>query len=264
LLGYVKLIRDRTDLRAQIDTTAHRLALAEAAVRESGRRLAIAGHELRGPLGTIGNAVLALRQPGLPADKVERLHEIVDRQMEIARRLLHDAVDGGADDATADLTEPGEVELQPILESAADTVRASPIARDRTIELIVPAEPLRIVIDAVRVEQVVRNLIENACKYNDAGGHVWVTATLEGQDAVVRVRDDGIGIAHDQLPRIFEWFVRGDDAGAAGAAGFGIGLGLVRDLVRRLHGTVEVLSSGVTGGSEFTVNLPLRPPSSDG
>jgi PAS domain S-box-containing protein len=258
-VGYVKMIRDRTDLRAQMDATAHRLAVAEAALAAATQRLATVGHELRGPLGAISNAATALRQPALAAASGDRLHAILERQMEIASRLLRDVVDGSGGAPAAFELRP--TVLQHVLESAAGAVRGSDVCRDRTIELIVPDAPLRLETDPVRLEQVFRNLIDNGCKYGRAGGHVWVTATLEAESAVVRVRDDGVGIANDVLPRIFDWFVRvavpGDGAGPTGS---GIGLGVVREFVRRLHGTVEVVSSGVHGGAEFTVNLPLRPP----
>lgn len=256
--GYVKVIRDRTDLRVQMDTTIQRLAETEARLAHAKRQLATAGHELRGPLGTIAVAVHALRQAGLADEKTARMHDIVGRQMEIATRLLHDVVDRTDEEPVAPL-QPERVVLQRILESAVDAVRGSPVGDKRTIELIVPSEPLELETDPVRVEQVIRNLVDNACKYNEPGGHVWITATLEGELAVVRVRDDGKGISNDLLPRIFEWFVRGDATSLSGTDGFGIGLGVVRDLVHRLHGTVEVVGAGAHGGAEFTVNLPLRP-----
>lgn len=262
LEGFAKVIRDRTDLRAQMDTTANRLAAAEAALALRKRQLATAGHELRGPLGTISNAVHALRQRDLPEEKSARLQEIVSRQMEIASRLLRDTIESSAEDLEGAL-EVRDAVLQDILADAVDAVRATPVAVDRTIELIVPEAPLAMTTDPVRVEQVIRNLLENGCKYTAPGGRVWVTATVEGDDAVVRVRDDGAGIANDLLPRLFDWFVRGDDAMASGVDGFGIGLGVVRDVVHRLHGSVEVVSAGVHAGSEFTVNLPVRQPPSD-
>jgi signal transduction histidine kinase len=259
IAGYVKMLRDRTDLRAQIDTTAHRLGTTEAALAVRKRQLATAAHELRGPLSAITAATLAMEKAELSPDMAERLREIIGRQLKIATRLVGDAMDGAEDDEAGGVLDPQQTVLQRILDSAAETVRASSVGAGRTIELIMPEAPLVLHIDAVRVEQVFRNLVENACKYNEPGGHVWVTATLEADTAVVRVRDDGIGISNEMLPHIFDWFVRGDDDAAGATQGLGVGLGVVRDLVHRLHGTVEVLSSGVHGGSEFTVNLPIRP-----
>ena len=133
-----------------------------------------------------------------------------------------------------------------------------------------PAGPLPVRADPVRLRQVLGNLLANAIKYTPEGGRVWVKATGEGAEAVVRVEDTGVGIGPDMLPRIFELFTQYEAAAGRSAGGLGIGLALVKELVELHGGLVQVRSDGRGKGSEFTVRLPLdagdgpTPPGTDG
>lgn len=136
------------------------------------------------------------------------------------------------------------MELAPALHGAADVVRPLVDARRLHLEVVAPDAPLRLGADPMRLEQVFTNLLTNAAKYTPEGGHVWVTAALEGGEAVVRVRDDGIGIAPELLPHIFDLFTQAEGAQGMAPGGLGLGLTLVRNLVTLHGGTVQVRSEG--------------------
>jgi signal transduction histidine kinase len=133
-------------------------------------------------------------------------------------------------------------------------------ARGQRLDVALPAGPCVLEGDAVRLVQVFSNLLHNAAKYTDPGGHITLSAEWAGPEAVVRVRDNGVGIAPALLPRLFEPFVQGDRSAARAQGGLGIGLALVRRLVELHGGAVEAHSAGVGQGSEFVVRLPRRPP----
>jgi CheY-like chemotaxis protein len=135
-----------------------------------------------------------------------------------------------------------------------------PLIESRAHQLTVrlPEEPIRLEADPTRLEQVIANLLNNAAKYTMPGGHIWVTAGLEGEEAVVRVRDTGIGVPPDVLDRVFEPFVQSDGSLARSDGGLGVGLTLVRSLIEMHGGTVEARSPGLGQGSEFAVRLPAR------
>jgi signal transduction histidine kinase len=122
-----------------------------------------------------------------------------------------------------------------------------------------PSHPIRLLADPTRLTQVVGNLLNNACKYTDRGGSISLTMERERMQAVVRVRDNGIGIAAEQLPRIFDMFVQVDTTLERSTSGLGIGLTLVKSLVEMHSGTVEARSDGIGQGSEFVVRLPIAP-----
>jgi signal transduction histidine kinase len=128
------------------------------------------------------------------------------------------------------------------------------------LNLVVPAAPIVVRGDSVRLEQVVRNLLDNAIKYTPEDGEISVTATAEGSMAVIRVQDNGIGLSAGVLPRIFDLFTRDSRAIDSAADGLGIGLALVKSLVDLHDGIVQVQSAGPGRGSEFTVRLPLQEP----
>ena len=130
--------------------------------------------------------------------------------------------------------------------------------RSQRLEILLAPAPILVDGDAIRLQQVIANLLDNAAKYTAEGGRIWIKATIEDEDAVVRIEDNGVGIAPDMLQFIFELFaqVQNDDQGA-GAEGLGIGLSLVKELVALHGGTVQANSDGIGKGSAFTVRLPL-------
>ena len=138
------------------------------------------------------------------------------------------------------------------------------MAEGRGHELVVslPGEPVRLEADPTRLEQVIDNLLTNAAKYTEPGGRITLEAGREGDEAVVRVLDTGIGIAREMLPRVFEMFAQADGPALRSEGGLGIGLGLARSLVELHGGTISARSDGPGGGSEFVVRLPALPASS--
>jgi CheY-like chemotaxis protein/anti-sigma regulatory factor (Ser/Thr protein kinase) len=148
------------------------------------------------------------------------------------------------------------MDLASVVRRSAETAR--PLFEDRRQELTVdlPPEPVRLEADPTRLEQVLANLLSNAAKYTDHGGHIWLSARQEGGDLVLRLRDTGVGILADMLPRIFEPFVQSDRVLHQSQGGLGIGLTLARQLVEMHGGTVTAHSEGPGKGSEFIVRLP--------
>jgi CheY-like chemotaxis protein/two-component sensor histidine kinase len=149
------------------------------------------------------------------------------------------------------------IDLGALVSRAVEAVRSFAEERDQLLTVTVPLEPLTIRADTTRLEQVVVNLLTNAIKYTESGGAIDVTAEADGESAVVRVRDTGIGMAPEFLPFIFDLFTQYDRALDRAPGGLGIGLTLVRMLVEGQHGTVEARSEGLGKGSEFVVRLPL-------
>jgi PAS domain S-box-containing protein len=233
----------------------------ETAAREKDSFLAMLSHELRNPLGAISNASRVIRLRVAAGQEIARPLATLERQVRNAARLLDDLLDVSR--ITRGLvelrTEP--VELESIVASAVEAQRPLLDAAGQSLALDLPEAPLAVVGDPTRLEQVAANLLHNAVKYTPEGGHIRVALSREGEDAVLRVEDDGAGIAPDLLPRVFDLFVQGDPGLARSRGGLGIGLTLVKRLVELHGGTVEARSEGPGRGSSFTVRLrALRPP----
>jgi len=232
-------------------------AEAEAASRAKDQFLALLAHELRNPLAPIVTAATLLRRPGVAAAAVEQSAAIVERQAKNLARLLDDLLDVSR--ITRD-----RIELRCQTLSIGDVVThaleaARPLIDDRcqAVSLDLPGAPLHVEGDPARLEQIVVNVLNNAAKYTPPGGSIGIGVSEEGGEAVVRIRDTGIGIPAEMVPRIFELFVQGDQSLAHTSGGLGIGLTLVRRLVELHRGRVEVHSDGPGRGSQFTIGLPV-------
>lgn len=230
-------------------------------VREADRRkdefLAMLAHEMRNPLAPIRNALHILRQPGVDAAVVERVREMMERQVLHMTRMVDDLLD------VSRITR-GKIELRKEVVDLASVVNRTvealrPLIEDRRQELTVdlPPEPVRLEADPTRLEQVLANLLTNAAKYTDQEGHIHLFAQQQGGVLVLRVRDTGMGLAPDMLSRIFEPFVQSGRVLHRSQGGLGIGLTLVRSLVEMHGGTVQAHSDGLGKGSEFVVRLPI-------
>jgi two-component system CheB/CheR fusion protein len=258
LEAYVKVMRDRTDVRAQVEVLANRVAVLEQAVRRKDAFLSTLSHELRNPLAPLANAMQLIRLSSLPGSDIDYPLRVIERQTELLRRLVDDLLDMTRIGAGKIELERQPMVLQELLRDSLDDVRPLVEERRHTVDLIVPDEPLRLVADAGRLRQVFVNLLTNAAKYTPPGGHISVQATLEGHEAVAKVSDDGLGIPHDMLPRIFDLFTQVESSRPFARGGLGIGLALVRDLVALHGGTVQVRSEGSGKGSNFIVRLPIE------
>jgi len=233
--------------------------------RRKDEFLAMLGHELRNPLAPVTTALQIMRIHETEPSRVARSREIVERQIEHMTRLIDDLLD------VSRITR-GKIELreQPLLlssviERAIESVRPLIDERGHRILLDLPTEPITFLADPARLAQVFANLLNNAAKYTDVGGRIWLHARVEGNDLVVGVKDDGPGLSKELRNHAFELFMQGPQTRARARGGLGIGLTLVRRLVELHGGTVEALSEGPGKGTEFVVRLPLRlPPVADG
>jgi CheY-like chemotaxis protein len=230
-------------------------------LQEADRRkdewLAMLAHELRNPLAPIRNAVQFLRLKGPPDPDLQNARDIIERQLRQMTRLVDDLLDV-ARIGRGKLTLHREpVSLGAVLTSAVESSRPLIEAAGHDLAVALPPEPILVEADPTRLAQVFLNLLNNAAKYTPPGGRLWLTAERQGREAVVRVRDTGVGIPAPMLPHIFEMFTQVDRSLERSQGGLGIGLTLVKRLVEMHGGSVEAKSEGPGQGSEFVVRLPV-------
>lgn len=260
-----KIARDISESKrveqTQLETIGE-LRRVEEALREADRRkdefLAVLAHELRNPLAPIRYAIAMGRKPGgATAEQRARAQGIIERQVQHMGRLLDDLLDVSRITRGTLTLRTSTVDLASIVAAAQEAARPLIEARRHTFTLKLPGKPLCLVADTVRLAQVLANLLINAAKYTDAGGHIELEAARAGEELTLVVRDDGIGISSEMMPRLFTLFAQAHPALERSEGGLGIGLALVRGLVQLHGGSVAVRSEGVGRGSEFTVRLPL-------
>jgi PAS domain S-box-containing protein len=233
----------------------------EAALREADQRkdefLAMLAHELRNPLAPIRNAAQVLKLVGQTDAKQQWAREVIERQTQHLTRLVDDLLDVSRITSGKVTLQREPLDLATIIGRAVETSQPLIDSRRHRLVLTLPPESLFVEGDLTRLVQVVGNLLNNAAKYTDEGGHIWVKAARHGDEAVIRIRDDGIGLPAELLPRIFDLFTQADQSLDRSQGGLGIGLTLVRSLVELHGGSVEARSDGATHGCEFIVRLPL-------
>jgi PAS domain S-box-containing protein len=241
---------------------------AEEALKEADRLkdeyVAMLAHELRNPLAPIRNALHIMKQPGVGETTIHQVREMAERQVLHMARLLEDLLDvSRISRGRIDLRREA-VDVTAVIARTVEAVR--PLTQERRHEITIthPALPLRIDADPARLEQILTNLLNNAAKYTDPGGHIWLTAERKGTEVVLHVRDTGIGIAPGMLPKIFDLFVQAERRVDRAQGGVGIGLTLVKRLVEMHGGSVQALSAGLGRGSEFIVRLPAVAEAADG
>ncbi|MFL6262958.1 MAG: ATP-binding protein [Thermoanaerobaculia bacterium] len=250
---------DITEQRRLEEELRRRAEELVGADRRKDQFLAMLAHELRNPLAPIRNAVELMRQVETIDPTFQPSREMVERQVKHLGRLVDDLLDVSRITQGSIRLRKEVVDLGTIVQRAVEGNRPLIESRAHTLSLGLPAEPVRLEADATRLEQVISNLLNNAAKYTMPGGHIWVTAAREGEEAVVRVRDTGIGIPPDVLDRVFEPFVQQSNGSLARTqGGLGVGLTLVRSLVEMHGGRVEASSPGLGQGSELVVRLPAQ------
>ena len=232
----------------------------QTADRQKNDFLSMLAHELRNPLAPIRNASEVLRMAGGDEPRVVWAREIISRQLGHLVRLVDDLLDVSRITQGKIRLRPERVDLAAVAAEAVEASRPLIDARPHRLDVDLPGEPVEVVGDPTRLAQVLANLLNNAAKYTDEGGHVRLAVAAEGGAAVARVRDTGIGISAEELPRVFDLFAQLDTALDRSQGGLGIGLTLVRRLVELHGGRVEVASEGPGRGSEFTVRVPLAEP----
>jgi CheY-like chemotaxis protein/nitrogen-specific signal transduction histidine kinase len=241
-----------------MDVTARKRT--EEALREADRHkdefLAMLAHELRNPLAPIRNAAQVLRLVG-PSDTHQQwAREVIERQTQHLTRLVDDLLDVSRITQGKVKLACEPLDLSVIIHRAVEASRPLIDSRHHQLTVVTPPEPVRLEGDLTRLVQVVGNLLNNAAKYTDEGGHIRIEAAGEGAEAVIRVRDNGMGVPADLLPHVFDLFTQADRSLDRSQGGLGIGLTLVRQLVELHGGRVEARSAGFGQGSEFTVRLP--------
>src|SRR5581483_1011169 len=258
----------RSALRArsrQYQTRQHlaQRAEAEAKLRADDRRkdefLAILAHELRNPLAPISNGLQLLRLDRNADAQTARLGEMMERQVANLKRLVDELLEvsrvtRGVVDLRCE-----QVELSALIRAATEASQPLLNARGHRLELDLPAEPVYLHADPVRLGQVVANVLNNAAKYTEPGGHIRLSASRKGGHAEIEVADNGIGIPPEDQQRIFDLFVRAGSSHERAQGGLGIGLTLAKQLVNLHNGSIEVHSEGHGRGSRFTVRLPALP-----
>lgn len=260
VIGYAKVLRNRTDLREQLDALRNQIRELESASHRKDVFLSTLSHELRNPLAPLSNAVKLIRFSAPGNADLEYALRVVERQVELLGRLVDDLLDLSRVGAGKIELNRQRIVLTEVVRQAVETVRPLAEQRRHTLNVALLEDPIVVEGDADRLHQVFVNVLNNAVKYTPPGGHIWVHATTEGDEAVVHVRDSGVGIPTEMLPRIFELFTQVDSARAYSQGGLGIGLSLVKNLVALHGGTVQVRSDGEGKGAEFSVRLPLQMP----
>ena len=252
-----KRVRERTS----------ELQESEGRLREANRRkdefLATLAHELRNPLAPVRNAVELLKRQSAEAERVAWATQLIDRQVTQFSRLIDDLMD-------VSRISQGRIELQrevvtlgDVLSDAVETVRPHIESAHHELAVLLPDQQLAVNADRTRLAQAFTNLLHNATKYTDPGGRIEVGVLVEKGDAIVTIRDTGIGIPSDRLESVFEMFSQVESAISRSRGGLGIGLSLTQRLVQMHGGSVKAYSEGLGKGSRFHVQLPLVQPVSD-
>jgi len=230
-------------------------------LRDSDRRkdefLATLAHELRNPLAPIRNALQIIHLSGNNGPAVEQARRMMERQLSQMVRLIDDLLDvSRISRGKLDLRKE-RIELSAVIKSAVDTAQPLIDAAGHELTLSLLPEPIYLDADPVRLAQIFSNLLNNAAKYMDRGGRIWLTTGREGKEVVVSVRDAGIGIPEDAMPAIFDMFAQVDRSLEKSQGGLGIGLTLVKQLLEMHGGRIEARSEGQGKGAEFIARLPM-------
>ncbi|MFM0048029.1 PAS domain-containing hybrid sensor histidine kinase/response regulator [Caballeronia grimmiae] len=249
VIGTCSIVQDISDLKD-----------AEQALKDADHRknefLAVLAHELRNPLAPIRNGLNILEHT-VDVETRARVHRMFNRQMSHIVRLVDDLLEVSRITSGKIELRKENLNLSAILSTAVETSRPVIDTGQHRLTISFSAEPLTVFGDPVRLTQIFANLLNNAAKYTNAGGHIELTAMRDDKHAVVTVRDNGIGITAGMLPRIFDMFSQEENFRQRAQGGLGIGLTLVRSLVHLHGGTVSAHSDGLGRGSEFAVRLSL-------
>ncbi len=254
-VGFAKVMCDRTNLRAQLETLENRLEHAHDALHGRDIFFGRLTHELRNALGPVGNVLQLLERKGLVSPELAAPIGVVKRQVGQMERMMNDLAEVVRFGAGKLLLDKQPFDLARDLGEIAAVVRPDAERKAQSLAVHVPAGPVLLLADKERVHQIVFNLLHNAIKYTPGGGYIWLQCSVETDQAVIKVKDTGVGIASSLLPVIFDLFTQENPHQSGG--GFGVGLSLVKDLVDAHQGFVEVRCEGKDQGSEFTVRLPL-------
>jgi len=257
LAGYGKIIQNRTDWKEQQEALKNQVKALVYLDEQKNRMISVLAHELRNPLVPLVNAAQMLKEGA----SIEYPVQLVERQVKFIERLVDDLLESTKVHAGKVHLHLERLVLQEVLSASAETVAPMIAQRQQTLDLLVPTGPIAMPGDSSRLQQVFCNLLTNASRYTPSGGRIWLKATVEGEEAVVRVEDNGLGIEPQLLSHIFDLFAQVHKEEATDS-GLGIGLSLVKELVSLHGGTVQANSDGLGKGSDFIVRLPAGESSS--
>ncbi len=246
----------RRHAEAELRQKVEQLADAD---RRKDEFLAMLGHELRNPLAPVTTALQLMRLHSDESLRVARARETIERQIEHMTRLIDDLLDVSRITRGKIELRHEAVVLSTLVAHAVEATRPVIDERGHRLTLELPDEPVMLSADPARLEQVLANLLNNAAKYTDVGGRIWLRAFVDAGQLVLSVQDDGAGLTPEMREHVFDLFVQGPETRAYARGGLGIGLTLVRRLVEMHGGTVEARSDGPGRGSEFIARLPIRP-----
>jgi signal transduction histidine kinase/ActR/RegA family two-component response regulator len=255
--GAINCFVDITGLKRDEERLREYVARLADADRRKTEFLAMLAHELRNPLATIRAGLQVQRLTGTDAQTASSVTELMERQVGHLVGLVDDLLDVNRINQGKIRLRRGRVELATVVHAAVETARSLMERMGHELILAVPPEPVWLNADPLRLAQVVGNLLDNASKFTENGGCISLTVGLRGEEAEIRVRDNGAGIGADQLPFVFDMFMQAETSIERSRTGLGIGLALVKKLVEMHDGTVEAHSAGVGHGSEFVVRLPV-------
>lgn len=255
--GFAKILRDRTDVKGQID--AHRKR-AELLADEDRRKLLVFGtltHELRTPLSVVSTAIELIEHAHPNDDALVYPLQLLKRQTAYVASIIDGLQEVVRSRAGKTVLRREPIDINELLHDVVENMRATTDEKEQRVTLVVPFTPVRLEGDPVRLRQTFLNLLQNASKFSERGKPIFVTCTVEADEAVVKVEDRGRGIPAALLPRVFDALTQAESS--APGLGLGIGLTLVKEYVELHGGTVQVRSEGPGRGSEFAVRLPLTP-----
>jgi PAS domain S-box-containing protein len=254
--GEMRLLEGISDLAGIFLDNAQLYREAAETNRAKDEFLATLSHELRNPLGAIANAVAALERRSGAEEAAARLRQIIHRQTHHLARLVDDLLDVARATAGKIPLDRQPIDLSEVAGGCVRSLRESGRARRHRVTF--RAESVIVSADATRLAQIITNMLDNAVKFTPSGGSVDVDVWRQGQDAILRVSDTGLGIGADMLPRVFELFAQAEQPMDRSVGGLGIGLTLSRRLVEMFGGTIAASSDGPGRGAQFTVRLPVE------
>jgi signal transduction histidine kinase len=258
----VRLALEQQRLRNEKRQVEEALRQSEQSLKEANRRkdefLAMLAHELRNPLAPVRNGLQVLKFSTRMDGTVQQLVGMMERQVQHMVRLIDDLLDVSRITRGKITLHKEPVPLATVVARAVEASRPLIDARHHTLQVSMPRETLTVSADSTRLAQVFTNLLNNAAKFSEEHGRIRLVVEREGNEAVIRVGDNGAGIRPDLLPQVFDLFVQGDQTLDRTQGGLGIGLTLVKSLVEMHDGTAQAASDGPGTGSEFIVRLPLH------
>ena len=257
VVAFAKMLRNRTDLKEQLETLRGRVEGLEATGRRKDEFISTLSHELRAPLMPIATAVGLIRMYAANDESTTQAVKVIERQMHVLQRLVDDLLDTTRIEAGKMQLDLRRIAIGPVLSQAIEDCAPMIRQKEHEVKLILPAQEYFVKGDRDRLHQVLVNLVTNAAKYTPHRGVIRVSATPEGNEVAITVEDNGIGIGPETLPGIFELFTQVESARGLSQGGLGIGLALVKNLVALHGGSVQVRSDGLGKGSQFVVRLPL-------